>query len=271
MNKEQLDFSIQGMTSVELKDKMSAWKNDKSNMIYWEFANKNHISYITNFFSEPLQEDGKYIDGTMLSDLLVLYYLDYRLKIILSKFVLDTERHFDIAMNNCGVKCGDGANTFSAKWRVFEKSTDVQKLKIVTLFDAANKTSNKTIKIFSNNIYAAMKLRNFCLHHYPVLSYKYANIIDNGNKHINKDGEERNLAADINSLNQLMESKYVESEKNRVKKHLVEKYDFSNDKIKENIYAFYNKVFGFNIVDHSVTKPKRNGLVSCMLSLKKKI
>ena len=270
MNNDNIDFLIQGMTSIELENIMKKWKNDKSNIMYWEFANRNHISYITTFFSEPLQNNGKYINGTKLSDLLILYYLDYRLKIILSKHVLDTERHLDIAMMNSGVHAGDKENTFSAKERLFNKQSDKKKLEIVELYDDANYVLNKTIKTFSKNIYAAVKLRNFCLHHYPILSYKYACKISNGDRHIEKDGEERVLIDDINSLNKLMSPKYITSQKNRIRKHLVGKYSFSTDEIKENIFAFYNNVFGFDIVKYIPVSIGRTGLVSAMLSAKKR-
>jgi len=54
-------------------------------------------------------------------------------------------------------------------------------------------------------------LRNFTLHHYPIISYLYASKIDNGNKHKEKDGEERLLSETMESLANFITKKTADS------------------------------------------------------------
>lgn len=264
---ENTNFLIEGMNTIELEKEIE--KRSKTNVNIKELFDRNQYKYITAFFSEFLCVNGKYIKGTKLKDLLILYYIDYYIKEKLAEKALKVEKHLNVIMLNLydkGIirkRTGDKQNSFGEVLKFYidlgdktinknQKSMLEDQKSIMKEFNNVHKTNFESVELFIFHLKNIVALRNFTLHHYSVVSYSYASKIKNGEAHRNKNGIDRNLPDTMESLS-LFITKHSTNKLMTKFNKIINKYEYSNATIYSGVNQQMKKILNFEALS-SITR-----------------
>jgi hypothetical protein len=179
----------------------------------------------------------------MVSDLFILYYLDYKLKRILQEYCLKIERYFNVSILKSvseDKKTGDKENTFGAKINHFKKVCDDEdKLKIIKHYNTSI-GSNFNSNNFLEFLESSRKIRNCVVHTYPLQSYKYSTNIKHGKKHGDPEQKEQYFYKDLNNMQKGVTKKNSQKLKEKISKHFG-RYKFSTlDNYKRVLKSYFN-------------------------------
>jgi hypothetical protein len=139
---------------------------------------------------------------------------------------------------------GDKENSFGKVVNFLKNMIDCDKEIIRNKFNDIHDTGFNTNKTFIDDLYKVVGLRNFCLHHYSIVSYEYASIIKNGEAHVDKNGKNTSLNETMKSLSNFINKKSANTLIQKIKK-IITKYPFSSKTIKDSIILQMENILNF--------------------------